>query len=537
MIFPTIRAAPRKANRASHGNYVGARDALDPSKGDARLAFLLRNVYPLQPEIGGGVVGRPGCTIMDDALAVEIQREYQFTKLDGTEHTVIIAGGELYTYDWVTDTRTKVVTTANLTTAAITLKTTGLVYCVTVADTMMVSDGVHIPFTWDGTAGAGGLTSLTNCPVLYGPPTIHYAKVVGIKNTERSTIVWSEENQPNVGYEAGGYNNAWTLGQTEQEGLYAVKGTNEALYYFRARSIGAIWGPVSASWQTTGTHDAVSEKVGTTSPGSVVLYQDSLYFLDADSRPQRVIIGGNVVDNPGIWELCAETLQVNDLLTSALEVSEATYNPLLDIVTFGVRTQEGTALDRLLNFDPPTGRFVGYFDGFEFQTLGLVRDSVTGATILAHGDADGGAYKHGTPSAGPWSDALASGTEAISHVIESATLGYDPTITTLWSRVDVLLRLDASITALTLGLVTPSGDNTTVLSTWTGVSLDLWDEALWDDGEWADLDTNEFKLPIGIAELGRWLRVRLSHAVLGEQFGLIGITATGTIQGADVTAA
>jgi hypothetical protein len=71
--------------------------------------------------------------------------------------------------------------------------------------------------------------------------TVYYAKLFMLKR-DRKTIVWSEENQPNTGYEAGGYNNAWELTQTSNEPLTAIIGTNEALYYGRKTSVGAIRG-------------------------------------------------------------------------------------------------------------------------------------------------------------------------------------------------------------------------------------------------------------------------------------------------------
>ena len=98
-------------------------------------------------------------------------------------------GGKFYTYNWGTDVFTEVVTAANFTTASITLSSTAKCYAVTMADKMVVTDGVNTPWMWDGTTGASGLTKLTNCPVLYGRPTVYYAKLFGIKNTERSTMV------------------------------------------------------------------------------------------------------------------------------------------------------------------------------------------------------------------------------------------------------------------------------------------------------------------------------------------------------------
>src|SRR5688572_19105391 len=105
---------------------------------------------------------------------------------------VAVISGEIYTEDsgiWF-----KQVSTANLTTAGIVLANVGRVFMVPFNGLMLISDGVNLAFTWNGTAGAGGLVELTNAPVFYGRPTVYYGKVFGIKDTERDTIVWSEEN-------------------------------------------------------------------------------------------------------------------------------------------------------------------------------------------------------------------------------------------------------------------------------------------------------------------------------------------------------
>jgi len=128
------------------------------------------------------------------------------------------------------------------------VSTSARIYSCVLADQIIFSDGVNTPFMWSGAA----FTVLANCPVLYGQPRIHYAKLFGIKAVKRNTIVWSEENDPTIGYEAGIYNNGWELVQTRAEGLHALFATNEALYYFRERTIGAIRGEVTPDFRSDG---------------------------------------------------------------------------------------------------------------------------------------------------------------------------------------------------------------------------------------------------------------------------------------------
>jgi hypothetical protein len=98
------------------------------------------------------------------------------------ETTVAIAGGEIFTFDWTTRLWTKQVTTANLTTAGATLSGVPLqVGLLVVTSKLLISDGTNTPILWDGSAGAASITVLTNCPALYGQPTLHQSRVFGIK--------------------------------------------------------------------------------------------------------------------------------------------------------------------------------------------------------------------------------------------------------------------------------------------------------------------------------------------------------------------
>src|SRR3990167_5730665 len=222
---------------------------------DPEYASWLQNLFPVDPVNGGPVAARPGFTLFGGtfpwgATALP-QLLYTFELLSGTTYLVAVVAGEIYRCSSVMGTTwSKVVTSANLATAGVTLSTSANpIYAVTYNDTMVISDGVNVPFTWDSTSGAGGLVSLTNAPVAYGRPTVYYAKLVFIKNTERNTFVWSEENAANTGYEAGGYLNAWTLGQNGSAPLSAIFGTNNALYYSRPRSIGGLLGAVNTDFQ------------------------------------------------------------------------------------------------------------------------------------------------------------------------------------------------------------------------------------------------------------------------------------------------
>lgn len=503
----------------SAGPYTGMRDSLDPStSSDPSKAFLLQNVCPVEQDKPTAFVGRPGCqqagSQLGGAGARTGQLIYQFTKLSGTEYTVAIVGGKFYTFDWSSRAWTNVVTAANFTTAGITLSSTARCRAITIADKMLVTDGVNTPFLWDGTSGAGGLTKLTNCPVIYGQPTIYYAKNFVIKNVERRTIDWSEENDATTGYEAGGYNNSWTLGQTDQEALYAVRGSNEAIYYWRARSTGAISGAVTTTFKTDGTREGVSETVGTTSPDAIVDYENQFFFLDADGRPHVLIPGGGVKP---IWQDLKETLTGLDttLLSSAVGV----FDPTLRLVLFGVAELGQSVPSAILVYNPVLQAPVAVWRGFTFNTFGIVKNA-SGTPLLMHLSSDGYAYDHGATLS---SDALNAGTQAITHIVESPHLGVDTRVDKRFRRVDTLFRAASNLTGLSFSYTTPRGLSSSQSATVSGSQSAQWDVAQWDVNVWSSTNIEQH-VSVGQNGLGRWIREKITHATASENFGFINQT-------------
>lgn len=159
--------------------------------------------------------------------------------------------------------------------------------------------GGHKPFMWDGTLN-GGITVLNNCSDGARSPAVYYGKLFFVKSTvasDQSTIIWSEENQPNTGYEAGGFLNVWPLTQQGQDAIRALVGTNEGLYYFRASSIGAIRGAVTPDFVAAGVHDNISTLIGTISRPAFI--NDRLWFTDKAGRPWMRTPSGELTP---IWE-------------------------------------------------------------------------------------------------------------------------------------------------------------------------------------------------------------------------------------------
>ena len=523
-----VRPARRVTLEA--GPWRGVRDDLSPNAASPEWLQALTNGYLDNLATGPTIVGRPGFSQLGAQLASggtrTVQRCYQFTKLAGTQYTVAIVNGEIYTYDWATDTTTKVVTTANLTTASVTLSSTAKVYAVTFADDMVISDGVNAPFTWDGTSGAGGLTALTNCPVLYGQPVVYYAKLFGIKNTERSTIVWSEEADANVGYEAliGGrqYNNAWTIGQTDQRPLYALAATNRALYLFRARSITEVLGAVADDFQTTGTREAVSSVIGCQSPDGVTVVNEDVWFWSADHAPYVIRAGGGLQE---VAEGLVRATSGSPKTVAALAAVVSVYVDFARAVAFGLPAFGGSVPSLYVLVSVETGTCIGIWQGWTCATLDVVTDD-NGRDRLVHGggssattSAAGYLYAFGRPGLTIWTDEFAAADAPIAHSLTTGYLLWDAALQHRLDRVTVSHTTASGLTGCSLDVVTPDGVGTVQSFAVSGAGGMVWNQDDWDEEDWAGTAV-EAPADLGRAEEGRWFQVRVAHATAAEEWGV-----------------
>lgn len=530
-----IRLRQKQPELLAQAGWKGVRDSLDPTQHNPELCYFLQNVYPKDPFVGAGLLGRPGFSRTAAQIAAQdVQAVGQYSKLDGTEITFAVVGGEVYKYTWSTSMWSKEIATADLTGASITLASTGRVYWEQFADELVFTDGTNTPFTWDGTNG-GGLTSLTNAPVAFGAPVVYYYKLFFIKDAERATIVWSEEGDATTGYEAGGFNNAWTLGQTDSDELYALMATNEALFYFRERSTGAIWGEVTTNFQTTGTQEAVSSSVGTRSPDGVVRVGSRVFFMDAEGRVQAIDVGGQNggLVQPEPWRLARQTLGLQ--IDSQIEQVIALYNPDLDLVHFAVATEIADTLNEIINIHPVSALFVGKFTGYDIFSMGLVKDADNDQRpVLMHGDDGGVLWDWGVQDDGPWQDEDTGGSAvAIRHVVETAPFAYDVRGTKILQRLDLSLLSDG-MTGLLVKLTTERGVQVNGL-TWSDASgaSALWDSAVWDSASWSS-GRAEVTATFAPDVYFRWARVRLEHETLNDEFGLIAAMMEVYPEGADI---
>ena len=506
------------------GPFIGMRDSLDPTSSQTELACLLRNCYPVEPHLVSRVAGRPGFNQMGAQLGSggDVQFIGQFTKLDGTEYTIAIVGGQFYTLNWGTSTWTEVLTAANLSAASVTLDPSARVYAEVMADQIGFTDGVNTPWIWDGTTN-GGVTLLSSVPVAYGPPTIHYGKAFWIKNADRATFVWSEEGSWNTGYEVGGFNNSWTLRQTDQNALTRLLGANEALYVFRERSITEILGEVNSNFASAGTRESVSETTGTAAPASVFFDDTDVFFADADGRPHIIRPGSRPVS---IWEDFAETLRGMDV--TKFDEIEGYWDPTLELAILAYEEINQTERSRQLCYHSTGGEIPhasSVFDGYTFTRVGVVKDG-DGDPVVMHGSTDGYLYVHGTPDGTIWDDGFNAGDQPIEHEVCTNFIAYDEGAEAHFSRGDFifLTRSDISITAR---VTTNSGLGATQTIRLEG-SHAKWDEAVWDTDVWTGPEIQHGE--VGFNDYGRYAKISLSHKGGAERFGFV----SGRVQGRSV---
>ena len=517
-----LKRAPKSVGRGKGiqlGPWVGMRNLQDPTAASPEFAYMLRNVYSLDPESRARLEGRPGFAQMGAQLGTAGRRTpqlfHQFTTLAGTRHTIAIVGGYFYTLNWGTSTWTEVVTNANLATASITLSQTARCYAVTFANTVVISDGTNKPWTWDGTSGAGGLVSLTNAPAMFGQPVVHYGKLFGIVAATRSQLQWSEENAANTGYTAGGYNNAWTLGQTDTDALYRLLPSNELLYVFRARSMTAIAGEVTPNFSSTGTREAISSTRGTTSPASVFFEGSNVVFADADGQPCIMQPGGAPVS---YWEFFNDTLETMD--PASIHEIEGFYDPTLELSRIGFQSS-GAAADRDVQMAlyPSHEGYIaaGIFDGYEFGRIDVV-ENADGEPRVLHGDSSGNVYVHGVPDGTTWSD----DGELIRHEIVTGLENFTDDVEWHYGRLDYSIVAKTDLTNVAFSFITAYGESVAIEDDQSGI-FPLWDVMQWDVDVWA-APTLVKHGAIGIDEIGNYIGVRVVHSTLNERFGLLSMT-------------
>ena len=495
--------------------WVGMRDASDPIATAPSRVRSARNVLPIDTTLGTAWDGRPGCRLLGPRVSTgRVQWLGQFARatVDGSvvQHSLAVVGGLVYEFGWGSNTWTLRALGGGLV-----LDPVAMVSAVTFANRLILSDGVHKPIAWDGAAFA----ELSAAPVCYGPLTVYYAKLFGIMKADRRTLAWSNEADPFAGYIT---DQQWTLAQSDANALTAIRGTNEALYVWRARSITAIGGAVDDEFRSSGTRDGVSETVGTTSPFAVIGDDNQFYFLSADARPHVLTPGGGVRD---VWAEVRETVAAvpRAFLSSALGVR----NEALGVAQFHVRELGQTETSLGLWFDCTTEEPVSLCSGFSATAFGELLDT-DGRAIVCHGSATGHVYAH--DAAAPATDdnlaALDGGVRPIAHAVTLPPMGLAVAAEKKFDRIDIVMRSPGALSAVSVSVETPNGESSISDDVRVVGGEARFDVSVFDSARFAK-QRAEIKLSLGISDSGRWCAPTIRHEALGETFGLAAVRLSG----------
>lgn len=499
------------------GPFVGCRDATDPTTADPQFARLLRNLRRGNGPNGVAQVGRPGTSAMGGSYGVTVQGVLTWTDVTGTRLTTIVADGEVYTYDWDTATKTKVVSTANLATASAALSTTERVALVPFADQLVISDGVNFALWWDGTSGAGGITEL---PVkFYGPPTVYYSKLCGIDATRRQTLFWSEEGDATIGYDItvgpSTYTNAWDNPGGYTDPLTAVCGTNDGLYVFRERVSVAILGAMSANFQTAGTRANLSPEIGTLSPFSVLEVTSGVLLVDADAQPWLMKIGAS--QPLPLWKDCQVTLR--DVPRLSLPQATTIYSEADGVVVIGLAPVGFLNPAKWLTFHADDLQYNGPWTGWaEASCAGPVVDQF-GVKRWAHGEVVGGrVVAHDDPQVSVWNDTVLGQTQAIAHEAIGPYLGFDLMQDFRVNQAEFGFTLGSSAT---VSYQTSRGYGSSAAIAIGSASGDTayYGTAVYGAATFG-VPVTSSQATVGLAGQGRWVSLIVRHEASGEPFGL-----------------
>lgn len=288
------------------GPWQGVYDTTTAGDGPPNRLVDSRNTYFQDPTTADACYSRPGFPMLNNGAVVysnatQFKGQSVFTHfgLDGLPINFVCFGGHLFRLDATLSIATDVTPVG----VAIDGDRATRVSMTDMGGVMAVNDGVHRPWV---------ASDLSNTPitgtyidfdgagtawVAYGPPTVFggagfwvLTSVNGVAC--RLDIAWTEPNDWTTGYQQPDFDDRWTLEQTGTAPIFAVWGTNVALYYWRQRSIGSISGTVGIDLASTATHDAISTNVGIGSPWTLVQFGSSIYFGDTLGRPCRFNLGG-----------------------------------------------------------------------------------------------------------------------------------------------------------------------------------------------------------------------------------------------------
>lgn len=400
-----------KVHEFTSGPWDGVLNASDEPEAYKDKLYQAQNMILPGAETGGGWQLRPSFVLQQAGGVLGTvggrygQSIFEHVRLDGTIDRYLFVGGKMYEWNGATPG-----TYTDITPGAVTISATARIYCLTFANVLIVSDGVNKPWQYDPASTVATVIEYDSVPsawTAFGKPVVNGGALHFVVDTVagaslRTDFIWSEPDQPLVGYKQTGFLNTWTLTQTEADPLYALAASNAALYYFRRNSIGAITGVVGPNYQAGATLDSVSTDVGTTTPASVIVSHGSVWFLDETGKPWRFKFGGEL--EPiwrGLRDAITEDGAVGTLTATLAAASVSVSHPDLPLVLMGIWAAPPSviAVKKLYVFDALNGGYRGNWDcdgGRFIHTLGVLHDAQQHNSLCVLGDAN----TQSTPTSG-----------------------------------------------------------------------------------------------------------------------------------------
>lgn len=377
MITASRRSAP-KQTLVPLGPWRGVRDTGDAGQQDpAYLQDAINCLFP-DPANGGAVFPRPGfarITASELGTGTGFVQCIHAGMVTGVVRVFAVVDGKVYRSSDVTGT-----TWTDVTPAGVTIPTSGRVWMVDAFNNdLLVGSTVTGARQWRATNltstpitgtelqinAANDTWSIQNSPTIYGGKAFWLIHDINATTIE-SRIMWSEEGDPTLGYLQTGYTNSWDVYQTGGRRISGILGTNEAFYYFRRNSIGAITGTVSQTFATDSTKDSVSDTHGADTYSDIVEANGHVWFFH-NGLPHRFRTGTRNAIEPLWRQFHRRVSQFGQGTTTVLSLLAgrqqwAYSGDLNKMIALGIgdATAEGGAFSRnLYVFDAETGAYEG----------------------------------------------------------------------------------------------------------------------------------------------------------------------------------
>lgn len=458
----------------SFGPPKGVRNTTEPYDDASTDDFChdALNGYFRDPALLSGFQARPGAASYAPGGTVGptgTQGIHGHVSTSGAVYNFYVTNGKLYRLSSDLSTGTDVTPGA-----PIAIDASNPVQMVSVGDSIIVTDGANKPWIMTAVSatpvtgtnididGAGGTWSAIS-------PTIYQGSVVLIPNKVPAgsslnaymCIVWSEPNQPSVGYTQSGYANFFNVIEQGVDLIGAIWGTNIGLFYWRPSSIGVLAGSLY-NFSTTATRDARSTEVGTLYPNSIAQIQDNIFFADVLGRAWMLPLNGKPI---AIWKQMSAIVQnPSNFFNNSNNSVPGAAVPELNLYTLAAYSTDllhsPTYADM---FDGVTGNYVGRWQisnsgstALGIDAMGQIRTDIATAKFAVMGGDSGNAgdtlYVLTQVSENLWKDGVGAAQRVPSIFVETDRLGYAASVV---YNADLANIVTMSSAPLTVTVTTP----------------------------------------------------------------------------------